>query len=156
MFDIKPDPQTPFYDLAVDFNTQIAAGGNSEKDNRNGTGNVLWITSLIATFFFDAAQSSGIIYTPLLRTPSPTIGSNTMPSIDSMRIEWTVNQMKFASNPIRGSLAFGNATDPLYLPVQIPLKPGDQVKVKAYNDSNFTVMGQFIFRGILQDDRQAA
>ena len=63
-----------------------------------------------------------------------------------MRLEWAANQIKYGNAPIRGSLAFGTAQDPYYLPVKVPIRPGDQIKATAYNDSAFTLKGQLVFR----------
>jgi hypothetical protein len=145
------NPKARYFGLRNVTGTAVAsaAGSTATLATKNNSGGDFYITRMKFRATFNTAQSSGIAGTPLLESASPTVGSNTMPSLDTVTVNIKIGPDNFFNQQV--SLGALRDQDGWFrLDNVIPKVGSNQdIQVDITNNSGFTIYVEPFFDGFM-------
>lgn len=141
-----------FRTYCVRFDTSIAAGSSLTTNLAIESGEDFVISDIQGSFRTAATFSSAVAGTPLPRDSSVTAANNTMPTLELVRIQFSVSDFSLFSAPVPASLILGDGRARSFLTTMPRLASNDRLQITATNDTNevgtgVAIKGTIIFVG---------
>ncbi len=135
------------YNYTIEFDEHIAAGGQSIKQVQVDTDGFFVVLAKTLAIYNPATTGGAVAFTPPALEASPTIGSNTWPTLASFMVKLQTQSQIWSSNAVNALAEFGTGASPAWEIVPRVIPPGQNVQATLINNSGITVKGQIVFYG---------